>query len=115
MTENKTAGFTPPTREKDEDKSPEQKGLEKIVGEMSGNAEVPKNKGVVNKNNVVKKSEQPKKKVRDIEVVATQVGYFDHQLVEIDQKLTVAEEELSPVWMQRLDGKEIVRPEKKSK
>lgn len=69
------------------------------VSESNGNAEVPKNGGVVTQKSATAKVA---KKVRNIKVMAIDKGWFDCKRIEVGMKFNVSAEEFSEKWMQKL-------------
>ena len=68
-----------------------------------GNAEVPKNDGVVTKKKASKEAvASTKKVVRNIKVVAIDKGWFDSKRIAVGTKFNVSEEEFSAKWMQEI-------------
>lgn len=68
-----------------------------------GNAEPPKNDGVVTKKKAAKEATASTKKVvRNIKVVAIDKGWFDAKRIAVGTKFNVSEEEFSAKWMQEI-------------
>ena len=68
-----------------------------------GNAEAPKNDGVVTKKKAAKEAVASTKKVnRNIKVVAIDKGWFDAKRIAVGTKFNVSEEEFSAKWMQEI-------------
>lgn len=68
-----------------------------------GNAEPPKNDGVVTKKKAAKEATASTKKVvRNIKVVAIDKGWFDAKRIAVGTKFNVSEEEFSEKWMQEI-------------